>query len=83
MRITSAKLYTREGGFVTDIEIPPFDPPADVVIWGARTFVFDQPILSTEPHLRYREGMAWHHNSDETLTKIAREAFAKASGTDR
>jgi hypothetical protein len=59
LRITSANLYTRAGDFVASIELPPFNPPADVVIWGQRTFVFAEPILGIEPYLRYREGLAW------------------------
>ncbi len=34
----TVKLYTREGGFVTEATIPPFLTMPDVVLWGERFF---------------------------------------------
>lgn len=31
-------LLTRNGEFVVTVEVPPFQPPADIIIWGARIF---------------------------------------------
>lgn len=33
------KLFTRDGGFVTDAVIPRFDPPPEVILWGNRMFI--------------------------------------------
>ena len=31
-------LYTRAGEFVVDVVVPPFTPPAEVLVWGVRFF---------------------------------------------
>jgi hypothetical protein len=33
------RLFTRDGGYVADAEIPPFNEFPDVIIWGERFFV--------------------------------------------
>jgi hypothetical protein len=33
-------LYTPEGGFVTTVTMPNFKPEPQVLVWGARTFVY-------------------------------------------
>lgn len=33
------KLFTRDGGFVHEAEVPPFLTPPDLIIWGERFFV--------------------------------------------
>lgn len=33
------KLYTADGGYVTTALVPKFNPKADVLVWGSRTFV--------------------------------------------
>lgn len=50
-------LVTRDDQFVADVVVPRFNPPADVLLWGERWFVFrdeDANKLRT-----YREGMMW------------------------
>jgi len=32
------KLFTRTGGLVLAMEIPPFSEPPDVIVWGERIF---------------------------------------------
>jgi len=34
------RLYTADGGFVTEGEVPKFQTPPDVLKWGVRTFKF-------------------------------------------
>lgn len=36
------RLYTVLGEYVTTVEMIPFKIPVQVVIWGSRTFVFNQ-----------------------------------------
>jgi hypothetical protein len=36
----SVRLVTYDDQFVADVIIPHFNPPADVLIWGERCFVF-------------------------------------------
>jgi len=51
-------LRTRDDKEVATIEVPPFTPPAEVIVWGQRFFVLvagDPPDATP----RYREGMAW------------------------
>ncbi len=45
-------LYTRNGDFVAVVEVPTFEPPTDVVVWGERFF-----ILRDE---KYFEGLAYY-----------------------
>jgi hypothetical protein len=45
------KLTTRDGGFVTEIQVPPLNPPYEVVVWGQRVFVWDGATQT------YREGL--------------------------
>jgi hypothetical protein len=33
------KLVTRDNAFVRDGDIPPFQPPPEVITWGSRVFV--------------------------------------------
>lgn len=33
------RLYTPEGGFVAEVDLPPFNTKPEVLIWGARVFV--------------------------------------------
>ena len=47
------ELHTREGGYVTTIEVPPFTKPPEVIIWGLRVFVLDQEAG------KYREAFAY------------------------
>lgn len=47
------KLLTRDGGYVTTVSVPPFNPPPEVIMWGSRVFV-------RQPGGHYAEGMAWH-----------------------
>lgn len=85
--MAKAKLYTREGRFVADVDMPPFNPPADVVVWGTRHFVFRRRGEGGDTYDDYFEGMAWHctepqpvPTSDE-LTAVARARFNQATGT--
>lgn len=51
--MTNTALLTRSGGFVVNVEVPPFIPPAEVVQWGSRIFV-------RNPAGEYREGLIWY-----------------------
>lgn len=44
-------LYTREGQEVTQVTMPPFLIPPEVILWGSRYFVLRDG--------RYIEGMCW------------------------
>jgi len=33
-------LFTRDGAFIEQAWIPPFDPPPQVIRWGERTFTY-------------------------------------------
>lgn len=35
-------LLTADRGFVTHVEIPPFDTPPEILIWGERFFQLDR-----------------------------------------
>lgn len=35
-------LYTREGGFVAVVELPPFQIIPEVLVWGERCFHYDE-----------------------------------------
>jgi hypothetical protein len=52
------RLYTRDGGFVHEGEIPDFTPTPEVIVWGERVFVRraweDNPSGTI-----YMEGLAW------------------------
>jgi hypothetical protein len=51
------RLETRDNQLVADVIVPRFNPPADVLIWGERCFVFQK---EDKTKLRiYREGMMW------------------------
>lgn len=51
------RLVTRDGQVVADVIVPHFTPPADVLIWGDRCFIFRD---ENAGGLRfYREGMLW------------------------
>lgn len=53
----SVRLVTRNDQFVADVIIPHFNPPAEVLIWGNRCFVFRD---ENPGGVRfYREGMLW------------------------
>lgn len=45
-------LYTRDGRRVTKVTIPHFTPPAEVLLWGSRTFV-------RRDDGKYYEAMLW------------------------
>lgn len=51
--MNKVKLTTRDGGFVTEIQIPVLNPPYEVVAWGNRVFVWDGPTQT------YREGLMY------------------------
>ena len=44
------KLFTRDGGYVVTVLIPPFLVPADAIQWGSRVFFL-------QPNGEYREGL--------------------------
>lgn len=85
--MAKAKLYTRDGQFVADVDMPPFNPPADVIVWGTRHFVLRQGVTGIEPWYDYAEGMVWYCNdpqpvpSSDDLTAVARDRFNQATGT--
>lgn len=45
-------LYTRDGREVTTVHVPVFNPPMEIINWGARFFV-------RREDGRYYEGMLW------------------------
>lgn len=47
------RLVTRGGDFVREVEIAPFEPPPDVLVWGSRLFLRDP----CDDHC-FREGCA-------------------------
>lgn len=70
---TREKLYTSDGGYVTEIELPAYDPKPDVMIWGARVFIrvdgfvpadFDPldtvPVEDMQSREAYVEAFAYH-----------------------
>lgn len=69
------KLFTRDGGFVRDGEIPPFLIPPEVITWGSRTFVHDEKFtpLHGEP-TGYVEGLAYPLEAADAL--VARSTAA-------
>lgn len=46
------KLYTRDGGFVVEINILPFKIYPEAIMWGERMFI-------KTPGGEYREGFMW------------------------
>lgn len=58
-----ARLFTKQREFVCEIEMPFFNTPPDVVVWGERHFVLD-PYDPSSPRRdgddeQYREAFAW------------------------
>jgi hypothetical protein len=51
------RLVTRDYKFVASVVIPRFTPPADVLLWGERSFVFSR--RDWRKRLVYREGVLW------------------------
>jgi hypothetical protein len=45
-------LFTRTGAFVVEVLVPPFQLPAEVIVWGERFFV-------RNAEGEYREGLAY------------------------
>jgi hypothetical protein len=48
-------LLTRDGEFVTEVEIPMFKLMPEVLVWGERTFVYSPGVLGA-----YYEGFAYY-----------------------
>ncbi len=55
---TAVTLRTSDGRFVGRAEVPDFHSPAEVLVWGTRTFVLT-PVRQTET-LVYVEAMAFY-----------------------
>lgn len=63
------KLYARDGGFVAEVVIPPFNDPPEALLWGSRLFVLPNAnnyghrhvcALPTEPEIvHYVEAWAY------------------------
>lgn len=54
------KLFTADGGFVAEVEIAPFQTMPEVLIWGARVFVWhDDPASQIDGKSGYVEGFAY------------------------
>lgn len=51
------RLITGMNAFVATVVIPRFTPPADVLIWGDRCFIFR--VEDKYGQKVYREGMMW------------------------
>ena len=59
---TQARLETRDGDFVTYVQVPIMNPPADLLGWGNRVFVMTQnaeELPDGEIAPIYREGLPW------------------------
>lgn len=56
---TIVTLRTRAGEFVGRTLVPDFQPPAEVLVWGIRTFALDTDSLGSG-ELEYREVMAYY-----------------------
>jgi hypothetical protein len=59
-----ACLYTKDGGYVETVNLPPFQQLPDVVIWGTRIFQFKsgldfEPKEAKENAPVYVEAFAW------------------------
>lgn len=52
------KLFTQDGGFVANVEIPPFKSWPDVLLWGQRIFQKAQT-LDPDGLATYRECFAY------------------------
>lgn len=53
-------LITRDGGFVRDGDIPPYQPPPEVITWGTRVFVRAiMPTPSSDAPVTYVEGLMY------------------------
>lgn len=52
------ELYTKLGGFVTVVDVPPFNPKPEILQWGARFFVYDAK------QDKYIEGMLYWCGND-------------------
>lgn len=52
------RLYTKSGGFVAVTQMPPFNPPPEMILWGARSF-FYQSYDAVLGEASYREGIVW------------------------
>jgi hypothetical protein len=51
-------LYTRDGGYVTTVDMPPFQLWPEGIQWGQRTFFAQGDQRGSEPP-RYVEGLLW------------------------
>jgi hypothetical protein len=51
-------LFTRDGGFVHEVSIPPFHPPPEIISWGSRLFMCDDGRTERDEAVpvRYVEG---------------------------
>ena len=56
------RLLTKSGDFVTRVDVPPYDPPPEIIAWGTRFFVRQQ-------NGEYREGLVWASN-DEPVADV-------------
>jgi hypothetical protein len=43
------RLFTQDRRFVKDVEIPPFNTPPDLLVWGERFFILDETAGSVQP----------------------------------
>lgn len=59
MSFERARLETVKGEKVTDVEVPPFDPPPEILIWGQRFFKHHEGAT-------YREAFAYWIAPDQT-----------------
>jgi hypothetical protein len=46
-------LHTREGEYVTTVDVPPMNPMPEIIIWGSRVF------FKPDRCKGYYEGLAW------------------------
>lgn len=56
---TPIQLQTRDGDFLADKEIPPFNPLPEIVLWGARVFAKQPATVEDGARQVYREGLVW------------------------
>jgi hypothetical protein len=63
-----AHLYTKDGQFVTDVKIPPFQPRVEILCWGSRYFLHVHDKL--DDSLVYKEVLAFFVPPEYTVKAV-------------
>lgn len=59
-----ARLLTRTGHFVAEVDLPPFRPSPEILLWGSRYF------YRRDDSNLYHEGLAWFIAGPPSITKV-------------